>query len=303
VTHTAFPPPPIDPVEQVTLPPLRPSSRWYVVGGGLIIVAIAVAAFLFVRGIFGFIGQIGDFDRVDVPGTEIIHLDEGEWVLYHEPPGTFGTALGPSDVQVSEVSSGDAILVRPMSMSMTYQDGSRDGVAIGRFDAPREGSYEISVGDSEFGPSSGGELAVGRPLFDGLIGWIVGSFGVGSVGVIVGSIILIVVGVKRTKAKRARRPPTPPPSYGAPAGYPTPGYPSAGTPTAGAGYPPSPSPPPPSPPPGRFAPAPPTPPAPFGGPPPSAPAGPWQPPPPDSPGWAAPGPPPPRPPAPPDTPS
>jgi hypothetical protein len=294
VTHTAFPPPPIEPVEQVTLPPVRPSGTWYAVGGGLIVLAIAVAVFLFLRGIFGFIGQIGDFDRVDVPGTEIIHLDEGEWVLYHEPPGIYGSSLSASAVHVTEVSDGEAIPVRAMSTSMTYQDGTREGFSIGRFDAPREGSYEISVDDSEFGPSSGGELAIGRPLFDGLVGWLVGSFGVGTIGVVVGSVTLIVVGVKRTKAKRARRPPTPPPTYATPVGYPPPGYAPAGFPPAGyrppppAAYPP---------PPGFAAPAPQ---APFGAPPPSAPAGPWQPPPAEAPGWAAPGPPPPRPPAPPD---
>lgn len=292
-----FLPPPIEPVQQVTLPPLRPRATWYWVGGGVAAVAAAIAVFLFVRGLFGFIGQVDDFSRLEVPGSTVVHLEAGEWMLYHEGRTGFGS-LNATDVDVSTVPDESSIAVQSGDLSMTYDDGTRSGVSFARFDAPADGNYRITI-DDPF--ETGGEVAVGRPLFDALVPWLVGAVGVGGVGVLAGLTTILVVAVRRTRAKRLRQPATPPlapgfspPPYATanPHAYGAPGYGAPGAPVGPPpGMPPPPAtppPPPPAPPAGSPPGAPPPPPA--GAPHPAPPPPPRSP---DEPGWAAPAPPPP----------
>jgi hypothetical protein len=274
VSDDPFLRPSIEPVHQVTLTPLRPKAFWYWVGAFVMVLAAAIAVFMFVKGVFGFVGQIDDFPRVDVPGSEVVHLEGGEWVLYHEPgPGSF-SGMSAQDLNVSTVPGERSVPVRTHSLGETYDDGARSGVAVGTFDAPVEGNYRITVS----GGGTGGQVAVGRPLFDGLLPWLLGGMAVGGIGFVVGLVILIVVGVRRSADKRRRQPPVPPtryPGYPAPAGYPAPtGYPApAGWPPpaphgSGPAGAPSPLPPPPSS--GAPLPPPPLPAPPQSAPPPSA---------------------------------
>lgn len=257
VTADPFLPPTIEPVQQVTLAPLRPKAVWYWVGAIIMTVALAAAVLLFVKGIFGFVGQVDDFSRVSVPGSEVVNLEKGEWVLYHEPSVGSFTSMSHLDLEVSTVPGERSVTVQSSGLGMTYSDGARDGVAVGRFDAPAEGNYRITVDDTD--NTHGGQVAVGRPLFDGVIPWMVGSVAVGGVGFVVGIVIIIVVAVRRSRDKRLRAPPVPPSRYAPPtpgAGYGPPG--SYGAPPAWG-------------PPGTYAPAPPAAPPPGWSPPPPPP--------------------------------
>ena len=73
--------------------PIKPSAAGYWIGGGIILVSAAAAVFILVQSVFGFIGNIDEFDRVSLGESETLELDEGEWVVYWEPDG--GTTFAP----------------------------------------------------------------------------------------------------------------------------------------------------------------------------------------------------------------
>lgn len=298
LSDSPFPGPPIDPVQQSTLDPL-PSPLGYWIGGGIMVVAVAVAVVVFVQSVFGFVGKIDDLDRIAVPGEDTLELGEGDWVIYWEPVGdstVVSETLGDFDITVEPVSgtegTSDDVLVAPRDSTETYSDGSLSGYSIADFRIDEAGDYRIRVAYDSFGvedPTANpflrdGSIAVGRPLFSGLVtGLGIGAL-IGGVGFVVGLVLIIVTGVRRGKAKRARFPASGyQPAYGAPGGYPPPGgyappgsYPPPGA-SSPPGYPPQPgvgapgSWPPPT---GAPAPA-----APAPGPPPSPPPSPPPPPP------------------------
>lgn len=275
LSDSPFPGPPIDPVQQSTLDPL-PSAAGYWIGGGVMVVGAAIAVVLFIQSVFGFVGKIDDLDRIAVPGEDTLELDDGEWVIYWEPVGdtsviiedvtTFDIAIQPAE---GTEGSGDDILVAPRDTYETYSDGTYAGYSIADFRISEPGDYRISVEYDTFGATDfdssfqrDGSIAIGRPLFSGLLRGAAWGAVIGGLSFIVGLVLLIVTGVRRGKAKRARFPrpgyqpgafpPTgyaPPPGYGA-AGYPPPtGAPAPAWPPPTGGAPATGAPPPPLPPP------------------------------------------------------
>jgi hypothetical protein len=260
------PPPPVVSDREV-----RPSVWWFVVAGGLALAGIVGAAVLWVTGVTGLSDTIDGFTRVDVPGSGEVTIDEpGGYSIYHEyGDAANGGFPGPVVVHVSDP-SGNEVVLRPYSGTVTYDMGGHEGVGIYTFRAERSGTYEVTTDGA---PES--TIAVGRGIGRRLVRSIVGGFVVGGIGVVAGIVLAAVTGVRRGRSRRlltaARL--GPPGGWGGP-----PGAPGAwGGPPPGA--------------PGGWG-GPPGAPGAWGGPPPGAPGG-WGAPP--GAGWQQPWPGPPQP--------
>lgn len=284
----------------------RPGAAGLWIGGLLIVAGVVLGIVMVVAGAVGMKRTVDDFQRVssEVGGTITIDRPGRYIVFYERPDLTDGLSFSIAPSLRIEDPNGASVPLDYVAGSETYEIGSRHGRRIGRFAAVETGTYRIVT--REFGTDGGslrgyGEFAIGRrsPLAVALPRILGGVFLGLALGVI-GGVLMIVTGVRRS---RARRPPAtplggwaPPPAGGwaAPAGTtwtPT-GAPGWGTGTAAGGWA-APSPPV-AWPPGAAAPAPPAAWPPGSAAPPAA-AGPpgWVPPvaPPATPTWGAPAPP------------
>lgn len=186
--------------------PLRPRALWYWIGGGLIAAAGVGAIVWFVVGFMAINDTVDGFERVPFPEGGTVTIEEpGDYVIYAEG---FRTTLSVTAATLTGP-DGDEINTDFYSGSLTYDFGGRSGTAQHTFTAAEAGDYEI---ESAGGVSSDiVSYAVGESIGGDLVAALVGGFAIGGLGVLLGAIILIVTGVRRSRAKRARRPMTPPP--------------------------------------------------------------------------------------------
>jgi hypothetical protein len=226
---------------------IRPALWWFFVAGGLALVGIVGGIALIVSGVVRLADTVEDFERVSVPGTGEVRIDEtGGYSIYHEYDQFGSSRFYPPepDVTVTDPSGTEVDLER-YSGTVTYDFNNHEGEGLYTFDADETGTYTVTVeGDSE------SVVAVGRGVGRGLVTSILAGVAVGFIGVVGGIVMAVVVGVKRSGNRRRLRanwnpPPGPPPGAWGPA----PGVPGWG----------------PQPPPGQPAPPPPPPPGPSSG--------------------------------------
>jgi len=161
-------------------------------------VGIGLAIFIFVRTFVGWVDRINDLQRVDVPGQGTVALAEtGGYTIYHEFIGADDRFFGPDVSQVTLTGpDGSDVPLRDYDSTVTYSNGTHDGVALFSFTAAQPGQYELSAsGDRS-------TLAVGRSVGGGLVAGIVGGIAVGLLGVLAAIVIAIVVGVARGRSRR-----------------------------------------------------------------------------------------------------
>ena len=202
------------PVEQR----VRPSGWWYALGAGLIVVGGLVALVLFISAVVGTVAAVDDFQRVAVPGSRVLTLDEGEHVLYVECRGS--TLACPRPAIAVYDPGGDEVPIRASATTETYTWGDRTGERIGSFDAPVAGAYEV-VASGEPSVTADTRVAVGDGLFAGLPGRLAVAALVGGALALVGVASLVVVGVRRSRSRRALGPP---PGWGSGPGGAPPGW-------------------------------------------------------------------------------
>ncbi len=239
---------------------VRPAKSWFVVAALIGVVGIIIAVVILARSIGTYADRIDDFDRALLPATlEVEIADTGGYSIYHEydgADGDYGFAYDP-DVTVTDP-SGDLVPLDDYVGSVTYSASGHEGEGLFTFAADEPGAYQVSAtGDT------GSGIAVGRGVGRGLVGAILGSLAIGTITVLAGAVLAIVVGVRRSGSRRALMPtpafggwnPPQPPGWGGPpaqgwGGPPAPGWGGPG----GYGPPPPPRqpplPPPPPPPPG-----------------------------------------------------
>lgn len=249
--------------------PVRPSSAWYWIGAAIMVLGIVGGTAFGVIRFTDTVDKIDDFPRLAVPSDREVSLDEGGYTLFHEYPGAasdYGFRFAP-EVEIT-APDGSSVPISPYGNEETYSFGDHEGRAISTFRADADGVYRVQVLGE---PNSFESIAIGDSYIGGMLLAIFGGMALAGLGVVIGGIVMIVTGVRRGRAQRARRPA--PAFAGGPAPYGGPGGYSA--PTWGA-----------PPPPGAW-PAPSGAPTSWGAPPPpggyGAPAQAWAPPPPASP--------------------
>lgn len=221
---------------QAPQPPPRPSASqvgpaksWFVVAGVIALAGIVAAVVVLVVGFAAYVDRIDDFDRAELPATlEVEITDTGGYSIYHEYDGAyddgFDRVVSDPVVSVSDP-AGDPVMLDRYFGSITYEAGGHEGEGLFTFDAEVPGTYEVRASGA-----SGSGIAVGRGLGRGLVATIVGSLAIGFVAVVAGAVMAIVVGVKRSRNRRALMPAPrvggwgPRPGPGAPGGHGSVGY-------------------------------------------------------------------------------
>jgi len=157
-------------VAPVALPPakLRPGRVWYWVALAVFVAGVAwwVVSFVTV------IGRVNSFQRVPFPGTGVISLTRGDYVVYYEGRGASSGTVPEGHIHVdslSESAAGADMTITPHSGSLTYQFGSHVGAAAGTVQIPVSGRYQVQATSSA--ALRGGHLAFGSSV----AGWIVGA--------------------------------------------------------------------------------------------------------------------------------
>jgi hypothetical protein len=240
----AYPAPPAPPTADVDDSPLRPSTAWYWVGVLLMVGGIVGGIVFGVTRVSDAFGKVDDFPRVAVPGRADIDLDAGGYTIFHEYPGA-SDAYGFSFTPTVAITGPDGSLVDLDSYagSESYNLSGHEGRAVWTFDAPVDGSYRVEVRGE---PEPFEEIAIGTSYVGQMLLGIFGGIALAGLGVLIGGVLMIVIGVKRGRARRARQPP---PAFPPPGAYPGAVPAMAGAPTWAAPPPPGAWPPPQAPPP------------------------------------------------------
>ena len=145
---------------------LRPGRVWYWVALAVFFTGVAwwVVSFVTVT------GRVNSFQRVPFPGTGVISLTRGDYVVYYEGRGASSGTVPEGHTylySLSESAAGGNIAMTPYSGSLSYQFGTHVGAAAGTVQIPVSGRYRVQSTSSA---ARGGHLAFGPSV----AGWIVG---------------------------------------------------------------------------------------------------------------------------------
>lgn len=107
--------------------------------------------------------RIDDFDRVSIPGTMTVQLDEATGrVMYYEGSDTI--RFNELTIAVTDP-AGSPVDVSPYEGEMIYESlNPAQGRAVATFDASEPGTYEIAVSGVDSGHLVVGESFSGRAL-------------------------------------------------------------------------------------------------------------------------------------------
>lgn len=198
---------------------VRPPKGWFAAAGLVAAAGVvgAVAVAVVVLDAYG--DRIERFERADLPVTLQVEITEtGGYSIYHEYTGANDGFLRPGlEVTVTDP-SGDPVALDRYDPPVTYVGGGQEGRGEFTFDAAETGIYTVTA----TGPA-GSTVAVGRGIGTGLMVGIGAALLLGFGGMVGGAVMAIVVGVRRSRARRALLPvfggwgPPPPGGWGPPA--------------------------------------------------------------------------------------
>ena len=172
------------------------SRAGYWIGGLLVAVGVLGAIAWAVLTGAHLVSTIDEFQHVPIPGREQVRLEERKYVLYVEGPGA-DERVPPFDVQVSDSERESRLAIARYSGSLTYSFNTA-GSAVATVRAPRAGVYSVRTDGPE-----GYQLAIGESIGGNLVRTIVGTLVIGAVFGIAGIVLLIVTGVRRSRARTA----------------------------------------------------------------------------------------------------
>lgn len=146
--------------------------------------------------------SVSSLQRVPLPAGGTVTLsNSGDYVLYYEGPGAQHGDLPSFDVRVVPASSGAAVArLTKFGSVVTYSSGSRRGRAVLELTVSRPGQFTIAV--SGYSGSSGSDLAVGPNVASGIVRFAAIRSPLVVLSVIAGVIIVIIIWIARSFARR-----------------------------------------------------------------------------------------------------
>ena len=140
-----------------------PSTSRYWLAAVIAIVGLVVGVAFGVMSYRDSQDRIDDFDRVSIPGTMSVQLDEATGrVMYYE--GTDTIRFNELSIAVTDP-AGTPVDVSPYDGEMIYETGDlTQGRAVATFDVSEPGTYEIAVSGIDSGQLVVGESFSGRAL-------------------------------------------------------------------------------------------------------------------------------------------
>ncbi|OWY60161.1 hypothetical protein B7486_70655, partial [cyanobacterium TDX16] len=187
---------------------LKPGIGGYLFGGAILGAAIIGAGVLVVLGVFALFSTLDDLERLPLDEATELEVDIGTYDVYLVGAGVdANTSFGADDLLISDPDGQPRpVVVRDDPALATPED-----VFVPRltFDAPTDGTYTFEPGPNADRSTEIDALVVGpeaETLYeDELLPWFVAAGAVALVGGAIGTVLLIVTGVRRGKAKRAAR--------------------------------------------------------------------------------------------------
>lgn len=170
------------------LPPkYRPSGWWFVVGGGLIVLALASAVGLFIWTLSAFF-QTDATVAADGQPHEVAVETDGQRMLWRDDD-----VFDPG-CSIVDLGSGEQVELRPVTSQFTKDFGEGDWTAAYRFD-PGSGRIAVTCA-APLSPDDGGEVQIGpAPSIGGFVGGLIATIAVPSLLGLFGLATLIVTGI------------------------------------------------------------------------------------------------------------
>ncbi|HEU0041959.1 MAG TPA: hypothetical protein VFQ15_06395, partial [Jiangellaceae bacterium] len=218
-------PPPSVPVDSPPLtgerPKIKPGKGWYWVGALLIAGGLLGGAALGIAGVLNLTNSIEDFGRFRVEGgtgaATVTFEKPGQYSIYYENESEVCADLGatpgepcetvtvqgesdpPAQLDISITSGDRSLPIGPAENSLDYSFSGFSGTEVATVDVDEAGSYSMVVETRREGEFA---IALGKDVVSTVLPWVLGAMALAAVGLILGLIILIVTGVKRSRRKR-----------------------------------------------------------------------------------------------------
>jgi hypothetical protein len=202
-------------------PKIKPGKGWYWVGGFLIAGGLLGGAALGAAGVLNMTNSIEDFGRFKVEGgtgaATVTFEKPGEYSIYYESESEVCEDLGstgeepcetvavqgeddpPAQLDISITSGERSLPIGPAERSLDYSFSGFSGTEVATVDVDEAGAYSMVVETRREGEFA---IALGKDIVSTILPWILGAMALAAVGLILGLIILIVTGVKRSRRKR-----------------------------------------------------------------------------------------------------
>jgi hypothetical protein len=203
---------------------VKPGGLAFLVPLAIFVLGIVVGVLLIIWGVNRAEGIVEDFDRVSVGDSATFALEEGSYRIWLEGEGV-ADSFEFVEGSIVESDTGEPLATESFDTELSYDIAGHEGVAFETFDLTEDGDYDVAF-DSVSSGREDRTLAIGQDNPVSAIGLGIG-LGVLAMGLgfLVALIVLIILFVKRSGARRAQRAAAGPPpwsgGYGPqPAGYP-----------------------------------------------------------------------------------
>jgi Domain of unknown function (DUF4234) len=176
------------------------SRAGYWIGGGLVVTGMLGAVLWFVSSLAGISNEVDEFQRVPVPGEATMQLEARKYVVYYEGL-TADELVPPFEIEITDTRTGAPLAIAPYGGSLTYSFSGREGSAQGTLTPAHAGAYAVRTVSG--GRTSGASVALGRSLAWPILRGILSTFAIGGLLAGSGVILLVVTGVRRSRARGA----------------------------------------------------------------------------------------------------
>jgi hypothetical protein len=184
----SYPVPSGYPPGQPPLPPKRrPSGWWFVVGGGLIVLAVAVAIGLFIWTLSAFF-ETDATVAADGRSHVVTVGTDGQRMLWRDDD-----VFDPR-CTILDIETGTEVELRPVTSQFTKDFGEGEWTAAYRFD-PGSGRLAVTCAAVR-DPDDGGQVQIGpAPSIGAFVGGLIATIAIPSLLGLFGLAILIVTGI------------------------------------------------------------------------------------------------------------
>ena len=195
-------PPPFGGQTATGRPKVRPGRIWYLAALAVFLGGVA----WLVVGLLSLGHQIDSFPRVPLPGGGAVTLNHsGGYVIYYEGSGAKSGQIPGFHVRIVPAASSPQMgSLKTYSGSLTYSFGSHQGRAVLTFQVARGGRFLVQP----FGAPSHSDLAFGSSIASGIVGIVLGSIALILVGIAAAIVLLVIRIVKTRRARTAAMQPT-----------------------------------------------------------------------------------------------
>ncbi len=175
-----------------------PGKGGYWLGALAIVAGVVLAIAWFVTHIVGLSDSVDDLQRVPVGASRFVDLPGGDLSIYYEDPrGVEDAAIPALRIVVQRGGEGAPLPIEGHSGSVSYSFGGHSGQSIAALHDVEAGRYRVQTS----GPApSGAQVAIGEGVGSKIVSALVGGFGIGIAGLLIGVALIVVTSTRRNRA-------------------------------------------------------------------------------------------------------